>query len=152
MCGPPGSGKSTFTKRYLIPSGYVWVNRDTLHTIQKCVAIALDAINDGSSVVIDNTNPSKESRRVFLDLAKSNNIPARCFVFKTDLEIAEHLNFVRVRMTEGAVRRIPEIAYNTYKKNWEEPHPEEGFSEIKQIPFVPIFESEDHQKFFTQYT
>jgi len=152
MCGPPASGKSTFTKRYFIPKGYIWINRDTVGTMQKCLNLASEAIRGGSSVVVDNTNPSKESRRNFIDLAKRENIPVRCFVIETNFEIAEHLNFVRVKMTSGAVRRIPEIAYNMYKKSFQEPTVEEGFEEVKKIPFVPVFDSEAHRKFFTQKT
>jgi len=41
--------------------------------------------------------------------------------------------------TKGEVRRIPEVAYRTYNKNYEEPETSEGFSEVRHIEFVPDF-------------
>ena len=96
LIGPPASGKSTFTKNFLIPFGYVHINRDTLLTQQKCIEATREAlINQGRSVVIDNTNPDRESRAVFIDCARAYNIPIRCFVLKTDMNLAKHLNEFR---------------------------------------------------------
>ncbi|CAH2312051.1 bifunctional polynucleotide phosphatase kinase isoform X1, partial [Pelobates cultripes] len=60
--GFPAVGKSKFVKDYLVPKGYVCVNRDTLGTWQKCVASCEEALRNGKSVVVDNTNPDLESR------------------------------------------------------------------------------------------
>lgn len=38
MVGSPGSGKSLFARKYFEKHGYVYINRDTLGTWQKCVA------------------------------------------------------------------------------------------------------------------
>ena len=47
------------------PQGYVWVNRDTLKTAAKCLKVAREALADGKSVVIDNTNPSGVARQEY---------------------------------------------------------------------------------------
>jgi adenylate kinase family enzyme len=39
MIGPPASGKSTFSKKYFTPYGYVHINRDTLKTQDKCLKV-----------------------------------------------------------------------------------------------------------------
>lgn len=39
MVGVPASGKSTFSKQYFQPNGYVSVNRDTLGTVEKCLKV-----------------------------------------------------------------------------------------------------------------
>jgi hypothetical protein len=39
MIGPPASGKSTFTKKYLVPHNYVHINRDALQTQEKCLKV-----------------------------------------------------------------------------------------------------------------
>jgi len=40
LVGPPASGKSTFSNKYLVPNGYERINRDTLKTVVKCKAAA----------------------------------------------------------------------------------------------------------------
>lgn len=57
FCGSPGAGKSTFWKNYM--PQYERVNRDTLKTKEKCYKVAEEHINNGKSVIIDNTNPKK---------------------------------------------------------------------------------------------
>ena len=95
MVGRPASGKSTFVRRHLVPANYVHVNQDTLKTRDKCVKVAKEAIESGKSVVIDNTNPEKSTRKLYLDMAKKKGISARCYVLQTDIELAHHLNFYR---------------------------------------------------------
>eukprot|EP00026_Physarum_polycephalum_P007454 Phypoly_transcript_07514.p1 GENE.Phypoly_transcript_07514~~Phypoly_transcript_07514.p1 ORF type:complete len:353 (+),score=73.02 Phypoly_transcript_07514:542-1600(+) len=146
--GFPASGKSTLAKRYMIPKGYVHVNRDTLKTPAKCLKVAEDAISDGKSVVVDNTNPDKASRAAYIDLAKEAGIPVRCFRFEVDEKLAQHLNYFRERL--GISPHVPRIGYNMYKKKFQEPTLSEGFSEVKKIKFVKKFEHQDHEKLFEQ--
>jgi len=40
-------------------------------------------MKQGKSVIIDNTNPKKDDRKYFLDLAKKYNYKTRCFYFLT---------------------------------------------------------------------
>jgi len=153
MVGPPASGKSTFTKKYFVPHNYERVNRDTLGTAAKCKKAAQEALTEGCSVVIDNTNGPATSRQEFIEIAQEAGIPIRCFFFSTDREVAEHLNYVRVRETKGEVRRIPPVAYNTYYKNFDEPSKSEGFSEVIKIDFVPDFKDDpDFERMFKQWT
>lgn len=56
------SGKSTFARRHFLPHGYAHVNQDTLKTKEKCVKATIEALTNGKSVVVDNTNPSAEVR------------------------------------------------------------------------------------------
>jgi len=152
MVGRPASGKSTFTKRFFVPAGYVHVNQDTLKTKDKCVKAAKEAVANGKSVVVDNTNPSESVRGEFLAIAKAAGIPARCFSFTLDVDLSHHLNFYREKLTNGAVRRIPDIGYNMFKKNFKEPAVEEGFAEVRKIPFVPHFENDQEREMFLQRT
>ncbi|KAK3089365.1 hypothetical protein FSP39_003057 [Pinctada imbricata] len=152
MVGPPASGKSTFRKRFLEPHGYVAVNRDTMGTVEKCVKAAKEALSEGKSVVADNTNPQADARAKFVELAKKKGIPCRCFVMKTPLDLCHHLNYVRQNQTNGGVRRIPDVGYNVYKKNYVAPTKAEGYTEIQEIDFVPQFDSQKDRQLFTQWT
>ena len=71
---------------------------------------------------------------------------------KTPIELCHHLNYVRQNQTEGKIRRIPDVGYHTYNKNFEEPQKSEGFTEILTIDFAPSFEAEENKKIFKQWT
>lgn len=96
MIGSPGSGKSFFSKTYLIPKGYVHVNRDTLKTWQKCVKLTEESIKNNLSVVVDNTSPDKESRARYTKIAKEYNVPIRAFWMATTLDHSKHNNTVSI--------------------------------------------------------
>eukprot|EP01126_Amoeba_proteus_P064559 TRINITY_DN905_c0_g1_i17.p1 TRINITY_DN905_c0_g1~~TRINITY_DN905_c0_g1_i17.p1 ORF type:complete len:262 (+),score=39.73 TRINITY_DN905_c0_g1_i17:564-1349(+) len=153
MVGRPASGKSTFVEKYFVPAGYIRVNRDTLKTIPKCKSTCKEALEEGLSVVIDNTNGDPKTRAEFISLAQSKGIPVRCFYLKTPQEVANHLNYVRVMESNGEVRRIPDVAYRTFNKSFKEPSASEGFTEIREIEFIPDLRgSEEFEKMFKQMT
>ncbi|XP_067833036.1 bifunctional polynucleotide phosphatase/kinase, partial [Heptranchias perlo] len=97
--GFPGSGKSTFIRDFLVPEGYVYANRDTLGSWQKCVAVCEEALRNGKRVAIDNTNPDLESRSRYVECARKEGVPCRCFLFTTSFEQAKHNN--RVSHSQG---------------------------------------------------
>jgi len=152
LVGFPGSGKSTFAKTHLLPKGYAHINRDTLKTAGACMNAAKSSLKDGKSVVVDNTNPSREARADYVNIAKDFGIPIRCYHMETSIELAKHLNMVRELLTDGDSKHVPKIGYNMFKKNFKEPSLDEGFSEIKKINFVPSFKNEAHERFFKLWT
>ena len=80
-------------------------------------------MTQGKSVIIDNTNPKKEDRKYFLDLAKKHGYKARSFFFLTPKEICSHndgqraTNEIRKHFSGKAGR----IAIATYFKYVEKP-------------------------------
>ena len=152
LVGRPASGKSTLRTQYFTPHNYEAVNRDTLGTKEKCVKATSQALKSGRSVVVDNTNPSKADRQLYVDLAKKTGVPARCIFLNIDTALAYHLNMFRQNQSHGERRRVPEVAYRTYEKNFEKPDPSEGFSEIIELDFVPQFDSDSDKKLFSQWT
>ncbi|KAJ8306571.1 hypothetical protein KUTeg_017116 [Tegillarca granosa] len=152
MVGAPATGKSTFRQRYLEPHGYIAVNRDTLGTMEKCIKAGKEALANNKSIVADNTNPTVDARSNFVKLAKQKGILCRCFWMKTPIELAHHLNFVRQNQTNGKVRRIPDVGYAVYNKNFQKPTMAEGFSEIIEINFDPVFDSKRDEELFKQWT
>jgi len=150
--GMPASGKSSFVKKYLEPKGYVWINRDTLGTPAKCVKGAQKAIDDGKSVVIDNTSPTTADRAQYINLAKAASIPVRCFKFDLSRELANHLNFYREKVTDGERRRVPDVGFNVYKSKYQEPKLTDGYKEICTVRFVPKFKDEETRRLFLQRT
>lgn len=149
--GLPASGKSTFAKKYLVPKGYIWINRDTLKTPAKCKKALKEALQEGKSAVIDNTNPTAK-RQEYIGVAKKCGVSVRCFYFDASRELANHLNFYRERLSEGKRRRVPAVAFNMYKCRFEEPSKDEGFTEIATVKFVPDFENAQQRKWFQNWT
>lgn len=95
MVGCPGSGKSYFAHNTLGRHGRMKIiSRDTLGTWQKCVSEVIKNLNNAMSVVIDNTNPDVETRKRFIDLAKSMNTSCRVFLMNVSKEHAKHNNKV----------------------------------------------------------
>lgn len=134
MVGMQGSGKSHFVQSVLVPQGYKQVNRDTLGTWQKCVKMMEQHLKDNLSVVIDNTNGSVSARERYISVAKSKNIPVRCFVMTTSYEHCKHNNRYR-ELTDKSHAQIGEMLINQYKKEFQEPKITEGFQEIVQVHF-----------------
>lgn len=146
--GLPASGKSTlYRKRF---SSYAHINRDLMGTKEKCLRAAETALGQGQSIVVDNTNPAIADRKPYIELARFKGIPVRCLLLETSREVSEHNNFVRVKETEGAIRRIPGVAYNMYNKKFQEPSTDEGFETVDCVPFVPSFESDLEEARFLQ--
>jgi bifunctional polynucleotide phosphatase/kinase len=148
MVGQPASGKSTFSNRFLVPHGYVRVNRDTLKTPAKCLAMVEKALSEGKSAVVDNTNPDAASRAPYLNAAKKHKVPVRCFVMKTPRELADHMNLFRERQSNGTVRRIPDVGYNMFNKKFAAPGKSEGYSEVLEIDFMPQFDDDTVESWF----
>ncbi|XP_011506102.1 PREDICTED: uncharacterized protein F21D5.5 [Ceratosolen solmsi marchali] len=148
MVGSPGSGKSHFAKIHL--KSYHYVNRDTLGNWQKCIMKTNEALAQGKSVVVDNTNPDKNSRQRYLDIAKKHNVSSRCFVMNINKEHIKHNNIFRV-LTDSTHQVISDMIINSYLKNFIPPTEDEGFSEIVKINFVPSFKSEEDKKLYEMY-
>ena len=76
----------------------------------------------------------------------------RCFKMETKIELCHHLNYVRQNHTKGSIRRIPDVGYNMFKSNYEEPEVSEGYTEIVMVDFIPKFEDEEHENEFKKWT
>ncbi|XP_022805797.1 bifunctional polynucleotide phosphatase/kinase-like [Stylophora pistillata] len=152
MVGYPASGKTTFVKDYLLPLGYVQINRDILGTWQKCVSACKDALSSGKRVVVDNTSPTRETRKRYVDCAKQARISARCFLFDVSFEHAQHNNKIR-EMTnrDSSYKHVGHLAFVKYKSSYEEPRCEEGFEEIVKVNFVPKFKDDRVKELYMQF-
>jgi len=148
--GSAGSGKSTLWRTYL--SDYVRVNNDTLKTKAKCLKVADEAMAAGKSLVIDNTNPGKATRKEYIDLAKKHNYPVRCFHFDIPKDLAFHLDDLRSynihRKHESG--HVGKTTIHTFYKNMDPPTLSEGFKEIEKVNFVagPFHNKDDEEMFY----
>lgn len=150
MVGGPGSGKSLFCKRHLVPKGYAYINRDTLGSWQKCVKALENHIQDQRSVVVDNTNPDKEARKRYVEVAKKYGVLCRCFLMMTSHKHAEHNNKFR-ELTDKSHVPVGDIVLRSYRKQFQEPVLDEGFGEIVSVPFSPKFDDPELEKLYKMF-
>lgn len=68
--GIQASGKSTFYNQMLAPLGYCHINLDTLHTRNQENILLETCLDEGSSFVVDNTNPEIADRGRYIPRAK----------------------------------------------------------------------------------
>jgi len=149
--GSPGCGKSTFWKNYM--PEYVRVNNDTLKTPEKCQKVCKEALEQGKSAVIDNTNPTPDVRKRYISIAESFKVPVRCFYFEVEKERCLHNNQQRAANLHHLhlSSRVPKIPIHSFFKNSIKPTIKEGFSEVKVIEFKagPFDNDDDKAAYFT---
>lgn len=153
MVGSPGSGKSLFAqdmiKRAASTSGstpYVWVNQDTLKTKPKCEAVMRAALNKGESVIVDNTNPLKSDRNLWIGIAKSCSVTSiRCVYVDCPKVVSMTFAKIRSHVTHGQRKGIPDVVIHTFYKKLEVPEKGEGFSEVVTVPWTLDVEATENK-------
>ncbi|XP_078002101.1 LOW QUALITY PROTEIN: bifunctional polynucleotide phosphatase/kinase [Phascolarctos cinereus] len=149
--GFPAAGKSTFLQEHLVSAGYVYANRDTLGSWQKCVAVCTEALKAGGRAVVDNTNPDPTSRARYISCAKDAGVPCRCFHFTASLDLARHNNRFR-EMIGSTHSSVSDMVMFSYRKQFVAPSLTEGFSQILEIPFCPRFTDARHTSLYHQFS
>ncbi|KAF5391877.1 hypothetical protein D9757_001630 [Collybiopsis confluens] len=145
--GYPGVGKSTVCRQYFTSAGYQRINQDTLGSRDKCMKAVASALTTGTN----NTNRDLQTRKFYIEIARKFDVPIRCFLFTGSRELAWHNNLYRalnlpptVASREEKHALVPEVAFNSFTQNYEEPNVSEGFSEIRKVNFV--FEGTEEEK------
>ncbi len=152
MVGYPASGKSQFVENNMAPKGYVVMNRDKMKTWQKCVEGCKKAAMSGKSVVVDNTNPDKESRKRYLDVAVELGLKCRCFLMSVTHAHALHNSKFRVLTgTDKEHKEVNEMVLNTYKQKFQEPKLDEGFHSIVKVNFIPDFDDNNMKNMYRMH-
>ncbi|KAJ2907988.1 hypothetical protein GGI21_003337, partial [Coemansia aciculifera] len=176
LVGPPASGKSTFAAAHLVPLGFECVNMDTLSTRKKCVDAVKSHLGAGRLVVVDNTNPDPASRNSFTGVAKGLGVSSIAIVFEhSSRDLAMHNNLYRSKRAQAhflyrqasqqqadatavsfhdmpsSVARVPDVAYNTFYKNFALPTAAEGIAKILHHTFSPSFDCSDDEHLWNQY-
>ena len=126
MVGYPGSGKTTYSEKVFDKDNYVILHGDDLKTESKIVKALKSEFDQGKSVVIDATNPSREKRRVFIDIAKERGLFVRIIHISTSIEESMQQNQKREH-------KVPKIVFYVYRKKFEEPVKSEGVDDIIKV-------------------
>lgn len=148
--GLPASGKSTFFIKKISPHKYIYINQDTLKTQKKCLLELEKALEKKESVVIDNTNLTKEIRQKYIDIANKYSYKYRCLNFTASKDICMHNSFYRNYQSNNLIETIPKIVYNIMNKKYEKPELSEGFYDIIEIEFK-INLNENERNIYEKY-
>lgn len=126
MCGYPASGKSSFAKS--LSDKYLVISQDIYKTLSKTKKVFMENIGK-RPIIIDNTSPDIKSREFYIEQARLHDISIDCVHCFTPLHVAYHLNYLRCEKS-STPKFIPKIAYFTYRKIFQPPSLDEGFSNI----------------------
>lgn len=153
ILGYPASGKTTLVSQF---NGYCRLNRDQIGGKVSSLAAELESrIKSGvKSFVLDNTFPTIESRRPFVEVAEKYGIPIRCVWLKTSIEDSQFNASLRMVRKYGRILDLDEIKEKSkkdpncfaaaplfiYRKTFEEPTLEEGFSDLKKVKFTRVWD------------
>jgi len=135
--GCPGLGKTSYYRKHF--SHYAHVNQDTLKRREKCLALVEECVKSGRPCVVDNTNRDRETRKLYIEIARRCKVPVRCFVFRGGVELAWHNVVYRTWCQRSRTQQepprplVPRGVLLSFQKQYEEPLGDEGFDNIKII-------------------
>ena len=126
MIGIQGSGKSSFCREYL--SSYKRISLDELQTRNKERAAIITTLDNGIDIVVDNTNPTIEDRKKYLDLAKTYKYKTVAYFMQSKIKDCIERN----RQRAGKAR-VPDTAIAATSNKLQMPTYAEGFDEIYYV-------------------
>lgn len=115
LVGQPGSGKSTFAKKW--SAQYTVVSGDEMKSNKNKMQAAVHrALGEKKSVIVDATNPTRSGRAEYIQLAKQLGVPVRILWFPKPGEAF------------NALRPVPvsSMALTMYSSRFERPTVDEG--------------------------
>lgn len=121
MVGSPASGKSFYSHKLETTYGYLRINKDDM----KSDAIMLKAYNsgikEGRNIVIDGTNPTKESRSKWINIARKASYNITIVWMNFPMHVVEFLNNYRIAKNKNQNSHVPAVAMRVYYKKLEVP-------------------------------
>ena len=153
ILGPPASGKTTYAEQF-VERGHVRLNRDTqggkiIDLLPKMVA----TLKQGRSVVMDNLFAAAKTRQPFLEQAAAVGVEVHAHIMGASIEDAQINALHRMWSRYGRIfmtaeekashdkakkdsNIFPIAVLFQYRKKYEAPSKNEGFSSIKKEKFV----------------
>lgn len=122
--GIQGSGKSYYYDLHFAGK-FVHINLDELHTRNKENLLLRSCIDKGLDFVIDNTNPTKAERAVYISMAKAAGYRVIGYFFESRLQDCIKRNEQRTGKA-----KIPAKAIAATSNKLELPSRDEGFDEL----------------------
>jgi predicted kinase len=125
--GIQGSGKSTFYQQRFFHT-HLRINLDMLRTRRREDILINACIQAKQRFVVDNTNPTRESRKKYVAAARTAGFRLIAYYFDTVADEALARNAERTGR-----RRVPDKAIRATHRKLEPPTYEEGFAEVYTV-------------------
>lgn len=129
--GLQASGKSTLYRTHFLDM-HAYVSKDLLrnnkHPARRQQQLIEEALQSGHSVVIDNTNPSREDRAPLIALGHQYGAQVIGYYFKPQVKLSIERNKLRT-----GKERVPPVAIFATLKKLVAPTYEEGFDQLYYV-------------------
>jgi len=123
--GIQACGKSTFFKQQFFDT-HVRINLDTLQTRYREKYLFQACLESKTKIVIDNTNPLKVDRLVYIEPAKRAGYEIICYHFLSNVKDA-------ILRNKQRTRKVPDVAIYSTAKKLQPPTYSEGFNKIFSV-------------------
>ena len=151
IVGYPAAGKSSLAGEYR-KKKYVILNRDSAGgKVIDLIAQMRSSLSNGYDVLLDNTFPTVESRKPFIDCAAEFDAKVVCEWLNTSIEDAQFNACMRMMDRKGKIlsaqemkeekspNLFPPVVLFKYKKEFQKPTVDEGFDKVNKIAFERTF-------------
>ncbi|MBE7896900.1 ATP-binding protein [Paenibacillus polymyxa] len=125
--GIQASGKSTFYKERFFKT-HMRINLDMLKTRKRENMYLQTSIETMQRFVVDNTNPTVEERKKYIDACKNKGFKIIGYYFEPD-----YAESIKRNEQRTGKEYIPEIGIKSVMSKLEVPSYEEGFDEIYSV-------------------
>ena len=131
MVGLQGCGKSTWVREHLAGT-HVVVSKDHWPNARRKQArqsrVVAEQLAAGRSVVVDNTNPTRDDRAALVALAREARVPVRAVWLDVPFSTCLERNLAR----EGRAQ-VPVVGVLATRKRLVPPSPDEGFDAVEIV-------------------
>lgn len=148
LMGYPAAGKSSIAREFE-KKGYAVLNRDKAGGKVTSLLPKMEAlIKAGKNVLLDNTYPTAESRKPFIEMADNLGEKIDCLWMGTSIEDAQvnvchrmvqHFGHLptpdEIRASKSPNIYPPAVLFK-YRKEFEAPTTAEGFAKVEKKPFI----------------
>lgn len=125
--GLPGSGKSSFFKERLFHS-HVRISLDLVKTRNRERRLMDVCFATQQRFAIDNTNPTKQVRASYIELAKAQRFRVVGYYFQSIIADCLHRNSLR-----PVLQRVADVAIYSIAQKLELPSKAEGFDQLVYV-------------------
>ena len=121
MVGSPASGKSFYSHELEKKYGYLRINKDDMKSDAVMLKEFEKGLKEERNIVIDGTNPTKESRSKWITSALKASYEITIVWMNFPMYVVEFLNNYRIAKNKNQDSHVPTVAMRVYYKKLEEP-------------------------------